>query len=50
MYTTAGASMGVYRGRIHEWYIVVKVQARVTLSSVKGTENPELAMYCGNQA
>jgi len=25
--------MGVFRGRIHEWYIVVKIQACVTWSS-----------------
>ena len=42
--------MGVYRGRIHEWYIGVKVQACATWSSAKGTESPDLAMYCSNQA
>jgi len=30
--------------------IGVKVQACVTWSSAKGTESPDLAMYCSNQA
>jgi len=42
--------MGVCRGRIYEWYIGVKVQACVTWSSAKGTESPDLGMYCNNQA
>jgi len=42
--------MGVCRGRIHEWYIGVKVQACVTWSSAKGTESPDLAIYRSNQA